>query len=163
MQTVRISLVDGKPCSGHLLCGHGWLDETTSCSSTSITRSNQECDCQPCPMCGMRVGGIAVESCEDLHREFDDNNQRLSPIDGLPYCLNGCRESCERQNCTLCYQRFAGWCLKLKSDYTKNGPWVGPRCSSCDMDMFSHGPEATEVFCNKERVKIQVSESSTLS
>ena len=90
-------------------------------------------------VCGMRVGGTAVELCQDLHKEFDDNNQRLSCIDGLPCCFNGYNEaSCECQNCTLCDKRTAG-SLTLNSDYTKNGQWVGPHCLSCDMDMFFNG------------------------
>ena len=148
MQTVRISIVDGKPCSGHWLCGDGSDgdgdgsdgDGSTGSHNCGSTNSNQECDCQPCPMCGMRVGGTAVELCQDLHKKFDDNNQRLSCIDGLPCCFNGCFEaSCECQNCTLCNTRTAGSILTLKSDYAKNGQWVGPHCLSCDMDMFSNG------------------------
>ena len=115
-------------------------DGSTGSHNCGSTNSNQECDCQPCPMCGMRVGGTAVELCQDLHKEFDDNNQRLSCIDGLPCCFNGCNEaSCECQNCTLCDKRTAGSILTLNSDYTKNGQWVGPHCLSCDMDMFFNG------------------------
>ena len=135
MQTVRISMVDGKPCSGHYLCGYGSDgdgdgsdgDGSTGSHNCGSTNSNQECDCQPCPMCGMRVGGTAVELCQDLHKEFDDNNQRLSCIDGLPCCFNGCNEaSCECQNCTLCDKRTAGSILTLNSDYTKMVNGLGP-------------------------------------
>ena len=140
MTTVRISIADGKPCSGHLLCGHGSMDDEEDDEASCCSRDEEsatDCDCQQCPVCGMRVGRLAVDLCKGLHKQFGNNNQRLSSIDGLPCCFNGCCEVlCECQNCNICGERNAGWRLDLTNDHTKHGQWVGPHCGSCDMGMF---------------------------
>ena len=74
-----------------------------------------------------------VDALEALH-------PRLSSVDGLPCCRNGCdNDPCECQPCPLCDGRYPAWVLTFNDQTLKNGQWVGPHCMTCDVTLFNEG------------------------
>ena len=77
----------------------------------------------------------------DTRDTLEALHPRLSSVDGLPCCRNGCGDDdpCECQPCPLCNTRTPAWTLTLKDQTLKNGQWVGPHCIGCDMQLLARG------------------------